>query len=212
MSLGDLGSLGWRGEYSYDSPEVVALRSKLQQHAGIAGLEIVDPDSDPDFAQRAAALFHRDGFCVVANVLDEERLAKIRKGCAETIREMLKLDPDMAGNRGSHRYTFGTAPAHFGQQAAWATLIDPPRTLAVLAAIFGSEDFHQTSSASGGDFVLPGTCSAQHGHAAAGHSEPFVCVCACACVCARARPSAEMALASRRLRGVPAPTLGWDDC
>ncbi len=37
-----LGSeLGWRGQYSYDSPEVVALRANLQQHAGIRGLEVV---------------------------------------------------------------------------------------------------------------------------------------------------------------------------
>jgi hypothetical protein len=152
-----LDDLGWRGEYQWDSPEVVALRERLQQHAGIQGLEIVDPDTDPDYAARAAEQFHRDGFVIVANVLDDARLATIRQGCADTIREMVALDPEMAGNRGSHRYTFGTAPAHFGHHAAWATLIDPPRAMAVIAAIFGSEDFHQTSSASGGDFVLPGT-------------------------------------------------------
>ncbi len=135
----------------------------------------MDPDLDPDFAQRAAELFHRDGFCVVAKVLDDERLAIIRNGCVETIREMLKLDPEMAGNRGSHRYTFGTAPAHFGHQAAWATLIDPPRTLAVLTAIFGSDDFHQTSSASGGDFVLPGTLPAASSIRFCGsHHSPFL--------------------------------------
>lgn len=158
-----LDDLGWRGEYRWDSPEVVALRERLQQHAGIQGLEIVDPDTDPDYAARAAEQFHRDGFVIVANVLDDARLATIRQGCADTIREMVALDPEMAGNRGSHRYTFGTAPAHFGHHAAWATLIDPPRAMAVIAAIFGSEDFHQTSSASGGDFVLPGTTLTRHG-------------------------------------------------
>ena len=112
--------------------------------------------------------FHRDGFVVVSKVLDEKRLATIRRGCADTIREMVARDPQSAGNRGSHRYTFGTAPAHFGHQLEWATLIDPPRALAVLAAIFGSEDFHQTASASGGDFVLPGCVEYQHLHSCAG--------------------------------------------
>ena len=104
---------------------------------------------------------------MVSKVLDEQRLATIRRGCAETIREMVARDPQSAGNRGSHRYTFGTAPAHFGHQLEWATLIDPPRTLAVLSAIFGSDDFHQTASASGGDFVLPGCCEYQHLHSCA---------------------------------------------
>ena len=104
---------------------------------------------------------------MVSKVLDEQRLATIRRGCAETIREMVARDPQSAGNRGSHRYTFGTAPAHFGHQHEWATLIDPPRTLAVLSAIFGSDDFLQTASASGGDFVLPGCCEYQHLHACA---------------------------------------------
>ena len=104
---------------------------------------------------------------MVSKVLDEQRLATIRRGCAETIREMVARDPLSAGNRGSHRYTFGTAPAHFGKQQEWACLIDPPRTIAVLSAIFGSDDFHQTASASGGDFVLPGCCEYQHLHSCA---------------------------------------------
>ena len=54
MQQEPLDDLGWRGEYQWDSPEVVALRERLQQHAGIQGLEIVDPDTDPDYAARAA--------------------------------------------------------------------------------------------------------------------------------------------------------------
>eukprot|EP01047_Picozoa_sp_COSAG01_P083499 COSAG01_NODE_17495_length_1146_cov_2.020057_2_plen_241_part_00 len=36
-------AVGWHGEYSHDSPEVVALRSQLAQHNGLAGLELGAP-------------------------------------------------------------------------------------------------------------------------------------------------------------------------
>ena len=150
-----LDDLGWRGEYRWDSPEVVALRERLQQHAGIQGLEIVDPDTDPDYAARAAEQFHRDGFVIVANVLDDARLATIRQGCADTIREMVALDPEMAGNRGSHRYSFGSAPAHFGLQEYWSVLIDPPVLSEVLTAVFGTPDYLTGSASSCGDYNVP---------------------------------------------------------
>jgi len=56
-----LTSLGWRGAYSYDSPQVTTARAQLERHNGISGLEVIDP-SEPDFAQRAAEIFRRDGF------------------------------------------------------------------------------------------------------------------------------------------------------
>ena len=34
-------------------------------------------------------------------------------------------DPVRAGNRGSHRYSFGSSPAHFGLFDYWATMIGP---------------------------------------------------------------------------------------
>ena len=39
--------------------------------------------------------FHRDGFVLVANVLDEERLRRIRAGCDVVIREMVARDSNM---------------------------------------------------------------------------------------------------------------------
>ena len=59
-----LGELGWRGRYSYTSPEVVELREQLQRQAGITGIEIVDP-AEPGYAQRAAEIFRRDGYVVL---------------------------------------------------------------------------------------------------------------------------------------------------
>ena len=43
---------------------------------------------------------------MVKDVLDEERLAKIRRGCEIAIRELVGRDPERSGNRGSHRYSF----------------------------------------------------------------------------------------------------------
>ena len=40
---GDLAELGWRGKYRYDDEEVVELRAQLDRHAGIPGMELIDP-------------------------------------------------------------------------------------------------------------------------------------------------------------------------
>jgi hypothetical protein len=74
--------------------------------AGILGLEVVDP-AQPGYAKRAAFLLGRDGFCVIRDVLDAPRLAKLRRGCEVVIREVVGHDPGRVGNRGSHRYSFG---------------------------------------------------------------------------------------------------------
>ena len=121
---------------------------------------MVDPTT-PGFAERAAFLLNRDGvrlpplppthptslvdpcswqYCVVKDVLDKPRLDKIRRGCEIAIREMVGRDPARSGNRGSHRYSFGTAPAHFGLQDFWATLKDPPAVVEIMEAIFGTKD------------------------------------------------------------------------
>eukprot|EP01048_Picozoa_sp_COSAG05_P002728 COSAG05_NODE_117_length_17936_cov_137.220945_7_plen_344_part_00 len=162
---GDLQELGWRGRYKFDDPEVVALREALTQNAGIPGLEVVDP-STPGFAHRAAFLLNRDGYCVVKDVLSQERLAKIRRGAEICIREMVGRDPERSGNRGSHRYSFGSAPAHFGLQDYWSVLKDPPAVLEVMEAIFGTKDFVCTEG--GGDFNTPGSVEYQHLHSDGG--------------------------------------------
>jgi hypothetical protein len=150
---GPMAELGWRNR-PYDDPEVCALRDRLQQDAGIPDLEVVDP-ATPGFAQRAADLLERDGFVVVKDVLDDERLATIRRGAEIAIREMVGRDPDRSGNRGSHRYSFGSAPAHFGLQEYWSVLIDPPVLSEVLTAVFGTPDYLTGSASSCGDYNVP---------------------------------------------------------
>ena len=104
--------------------------------AGIPGLEVVDP-AQPGYAKRAAFLLGRDGFCVIRDVLDAPRLAKLRRGCEVVIREMVGRDPGHVGNRGSHRYSFGGSTAHFGLQDYWSVLLDPPAVMEIMEAILG---------------------------------------------------------------------------
>jgi hypothetical protein len=156
-----LGTLGWQGRFKHDSAEVVALREQLQQQAGIKGIEVIDP-SEPGYAARATSIFLRDGFVLVKDALDSERLERIRAGCDRTIRGMLELDPARIGNRGSHRYSFGASFAHFGCCANWAALVDPPVVLEVLRSIFQSNDFRLENL--GGDYALPGCVEYQNLH------------------------------------------------
>ena len=156
-----LASLGWRGHFGRDDPQVVALRAELDAEAGIEGLELVDSDA-PGFAERCRALFHRDGFVFLLNALSPERVETVRQGCDAVARRILEHDPQRHGDRGSHRYCFGPAPAHFGALASWIPMVDPPKTLEALAAIFGSEDFRCENV--GGDFILPGGVDYQDLH------------------------------------------------
>ena len=100
-------------------------------------------------------------YVVVKDVLDAERLATIRRGCEIAIREMVGRDDGRVGNRGSHRYSFGAAPAHFGLQKHWSVLIDPPPLMEVMEAIFGTKDFVTNSGSGGGDFNIPGSVEYQ---------------------------------------------------
>ena len=165
-SEGALGELGWVG-IDRDDPAVRVLREALSQRAGSHSLEVVDAADGGDFAQRAAALFRRDGFVLVASVLDDERLRRIRAGLDVVVREMVQRDPNMqppnreSGLAGSHRYSIRDAAAVFGQHAAWAALVDPPALHEVLEAIWNSRGYICAASAypNGGDFVL---CAGTH--------------------------------------------------
>ena len=119
-----LGELGWQG-ISHDDPDVAALREELKASAGIPGIEVVSPD-EPGFAERAAAIFRRDGFVLVKDVLNEERLERIRAGADIVVRGIVGNDPTMTSNRGSHRYSFGGTAAYYDQHDAWSALIEPP--------------------------------------------------------------------------------------
>ena len=162
MALPPLGELGWRGKYKHDSPEVQALRAELMRVAGVpGGVQAVSPD-EPDFAQRAAQLFHRDGYCVVLNALPMDRVEQVREALDTVVRRMVEHDPNRIGNRGSHRYSMGSAPLAFGVDVALSTMIDSAPVLAVVKEIYGSEDF--VCNGYGGDFVMPGSVEHQQLH------------------------------------------------
>ena len=152
--------LGWVGR-SPDDPDVVALRAYLEANNGLRGLEILEPDE----AERATELFHRDGFVVVGDILDDEQIDRLRRGCEEVIREIASLDGDRIGNRGSHRYSFGASSTTGAQmhRPEWQMLIDLPLLTPIISAIFGSPNY--MLRAGSGDFCLPGAVEYQQLHA-----------------------------------------------
>ena len=101
----DLASnkLGWVNREPADA-KVQRLRVYLENNNGMKGLEILAPEE----IDRAVKIFYRDGFVVVRDALNSERLDFLQKGCDRVIREMLELDPQRIGNRGSHRYFWGS--------------------------------------------------------------------------------------------------------
>lgn len=107
-------------------------------------------------------------FVVVKDVLDTHRLSTIRRGAEMAIREMVGRDEMRVGNRGSHRYSFGSAPASFGFQDYWSVLIDPPVLMEVMEAIFGTKDFVTNSGSGGGDYNVPGSVEYQNLHSDSG--------------------------------------------
>lgn len=155
----DLDDLGWVGHDKND-PEVVALREHLAAHNGIRGLESVSPDE----VEKAAELFHRDGFVVVRDVLTQEQLAFIRAGCDEVIHEILSFDKNRQGNRGSHRYSMGSASrtGELLHRPEWAMLVDLPTVTPIITAIFGAPTYMCNGGA--GDFCLPGAIEYQRLH------------------------------------------------
>eukprot|EP01045_Picozoa_sp_COSAG04_P005494 COSAG04_NODE_255_length_18797_cov_46.325968_20_plen_195_part_00 len=160
--LSSLGGIGWASREA-DDPEVAALRDALGQRAGLTGIAPIDP-AQPDFAQAAAATFKEHGFCVLLDVLDEERLATIRAGCAKVVKAVVATDPDRTGNRGSHRYGFDGAVGHFGALAHWAAIIDPPALNEALTVILGDGYIADSEYFGGGDFTVPGCLNYQELH------------------------------------------------
>ena len=131
--------LGWVGVDPM-SNEVVALREYLRDNNGIRGLEVVSPDE----VERATRIFHRDGFVVVRDVLTPEQLAYLRHGCDREIREIMSMDGNRQGNRGSHRYSFGSA-SMTGQllhHPEWSMLVDLPTVTPIVTSIFGAPTYY----------------------------------------------------------------------
>ena len=151
----------------YDDPEVQALRRRLRRDNGLRGLELCEPHE----VERAARLFHRDGFAVVTGLLDAEQLGLWRQGSARVLKQILAVPGPgprkymTETGRLPHRYSYGTSSAsrQLLHEPEWAGMIDLPTTTPILAAIFGSMDYFVLGA--GGDLCLPGAVEYQHLHA-----------------------------------------------
>ena len=152
-------SPGWC-EFSPGDPDVRRLREYLDENNGIRGLEVFDPGE----LEAIVRVFRRDGFVVVADVLRSEQVATLKAGCEEVIDEVLAIDPDRTGNRGSHRYSFGAVSVTRSQlhRPAWQMLVDLPALTPIITAIFGTDDYLVRSAS--GDFCLPGAVRYQPLH------------------------------------------------
>ena len=143
-----------------DDPEVIALRAHLEANNGIKGLDILQPGD----TKHAVDLFRRDGFVVIANVLNSEQTEILRNGCDAVVSEVLALDQGRAGNRGSHRYSFGGSSLTRSQlhRPEWQMLLDIQAVTDTVTAIFQSSDY--VLRAASGDFCLPGAVAYQPLH------------------------------------------------
>ena len=154
---GSINDLGWIG---VDAGAFAAQRDYLTANNGIRGLERIRPDEIED----AVRIFYRDGFVVVENVLNEAQLRVLIEASERVIREILAKDKDRQGNRGTHRYSFGSASltGQLLHEPAWAMLVDLPTVTPIITAIFGSPDYILRGA--GGDFCLPGATTYQPLH------------------------------------------------
>lgn len=159
---GDPRCAGWTRRY--DDPGVTALRERLRERNGIVGFEVVSPHD----VDRAAELFHRDGFVAVRDVVPPDQLQRIRQAAAEVVETLIEADPEAAVGGGAgglpHRYSFGgtSATRQMFHMPEWCELIDMPTTTPILAAIFGSANYIVCGS--GGDLALPGAIEYQGLH------------------------------------------------
>jgi ectoine hydroxylase-related dioxygenase (phytanoyl-CoA dioxygenase family) len=140
--------------------ELAAQRAYLDANNGIKGLEVLDPSE----VDRAVRIFNRDGFVVVRDVLNAEQLAHLKAGVDAAVRDIIALDPDRSGNRGSHRYSFGgsSLTRSMLHRPEWQMLLDLPTVTPIVTAIFGSSDY--LLRAASGDFCLPGATEYQPLH------------------------------------------------
>ena len=152
-----LNELGWRNG---DAQAFQQQRDYLTQNSGIKGLEWAEPHE----IEKARDLFYRDGFVVVVDALAPQLLDSMRDACSQAIHEILSLDKHRVGNRGSHRYSFGSASktGHMMHESAWTQLLDVPTVTPILTAIFDSADY--IARGGGGDFCLPGATEYQRLH------------------------------------------------
>jgi len=100
--------------------------------------------------EKAAAIFHREGFVCIKDPLTTEQFDLAKAG-AEMVMDQQEAEVGKAQmNRGFARHSFGMQMEHW----AWCQLVDLPTILPILDQIWSSEDY--TCSGAGGDYSLPG--------------------------------------------------------
>ena len=149
------GGMEWKND-----PDVRALRQHLEANNGIKGLDILERSD----ISHAVELFRRDGFVVIAGILNDEQTEILKRGCDDIVSQILQLDRDRNGNRGSHRYSFGGSSLTRSQlhRPEWQMLLEIEAVTDTVAAIFGSPDYVLRSAS--GDFCLPGAIGYQPLH------------------------------------------------
>ncbi len=132
----------------------------LRDNNGLKGLEVLQPNE----VERAVKIFRRDGFVVVKDVLNADQVGYLANGVVEVADEIIALDSERQGNRGSHRYSFGgsSVTRSMLHRPEWQMLVDIPAVTAIVTAIFGSSDYSLRSAS--GDFCLPGATTYQPLH------------------------------------------------
>ncbi|OGG51831.1 MAG: hypothetical protein A3F84_29105 [Candidatus Handelsmanbacteria bacterium RIFCSPLOWO2_12_FULL_64_10] len=101
-------------------------------------------------ADRAAAVFHRDGFVAVGGALTPGQFAFAQAGAKRVIAEQMAAIPLDRANRGFARYSFGPQVHH----PEWMQLVDLPTVLPILDRVWGSSDY--ICMGAGGDYSAPG--------------------------------------------------------
>jgi ectoine hydroxylase-related dioxygenase (phytanoyl-CoA dioxygenase family) len=149
-----------KADAEIEAAEHAVLRAHLEANTGIAGLEIVSPDN----LTRALELFRRDGFVVIADVLNPDQTAFLANGCNEVAAEILALDQARGGNRGSHRYSFGGSSLTRSQlhRPEWQMMLQVPLVDEFVTMVFESANY--MLRAASGDFCLPGAVGYQPLH------------------------------------------------
>ena len=157
---------------SRDDAGVVALREFLRDNNGIKGLDIVGPDEP----ERAARIYHRDGFVAVGDVMTAEQLHHVREACCEVFAEILAYRGEgerayhTESGRLPHRYSFGTTSSsrQMLHHPAWAMLTELEPVCDVLDTIFGAtggkDDGGWAITGAGGDMSIPGAVEMQTLH------------------------------------------------
>jgi len=155
----DFGALGWQDRDRHTS-ELDAQRERLEANNGLTGLEILDPSE----IDRAVRIFRRDGFVVIRDVLDANQTELLRNGVRKVAGEIVALDEERTGNRGSRRYSFGgsSATRSMLHRREWQMLVDLPTVTPIITAIFESSAY--LLRAASGDFCLPGAVDYQPLH------------------------------------------------